>query len=89
MVVPESHPPWLVEVMAEVMAAIASCQSTLTEKIEDVQLDVGLLRQDMDKLRSRVMEMEQRVGPTEDDVMKQSAAIRTLQSKAKALKYRA
>lgn len=33
---PEPHPPWL----AEVMAAIVTCQSTFTAKIEAVQMDV-------------------------------------------------
>lgn len=34
----------------EVMAAIVSCQATLTSEIEAVQLDVSLIRQDQDKL---------------------------------------
>lgn len=42
----------------EVMAATASCQATLTSKIEAVQLDMSLIRQDQDKIRSRVTEVE-------------------------------
>lgn len=36
--------------LADVLAAIESCQATLTAKIEVVQLDVGLLPQYIDKL---------------------------------------
>lgn len=36
--------------LADVMVAIATCQATLTAKVEAVQLDVGLLRQDIYKL---------------------------------------
>lgn len=82
---PESRPPWL----AEVMTAIATCQSTPTAKIEAVQLDVSLMRQDLDRLRSRMMETEQRVGTAEDELLEHSTAIRSLQTKVKALEYRA
>lgn len=41
----------------EVMA-IAACQAALTGKIEAVQLDVGLVRQDLDKLHLRMSEVE-------------------------------
>lgn len=50
----DTRPPWL----AEVIAAIAACQTSLTAKIKAMQLDVCLLRQDLDKLRSRVAETE-------------------------------
>ena len=52
-------------------------------------MDVGLIRQDMDKLRSRVTETEQRIGLLEDDSMEQSASLRTLHTKVKALESRA
>lgn len=81
----DSRPLWL----ADVMVAIATFQSTLTAKIEAVQMDVGLILQDMDKLLSRVTETEQRIGQTEDDVPEQSAALCTFQTKVKALEYRA
>lgn len=45
------------------ISAIATCQTMLTEKIEVVQLDMGLIRQDTNKLRSQVSKTEQRVGP--------------------------
>lgn len=81
----DARPPWL----AEVMAAIATCQSTLTAMIEAVQMDVGLLRQDMNTLRTRVAETEQRVSNTEDTVAEHGAALRMIQTKIKALEYRA
>lgn len=37
----------------EVMAAIASCQAALTNKTEAVQLDIGLIRQYLDKVLTR------------------------------------
>lgn len=66
----------------EVMAAIATCQTALTNKIEAVQLDVSLIRQDFDKLRTRVSEAEQRVGLAEDTVREHTASIRTLQTRS-------
>lgn len=71
---------------ALLMSAIATCQATLTAKIEAVQL---VMRQDIDKLQSRVMETEQLVGLTEDTVTKHSSALRALQAKLKALEYKA
>lgn len=74
--------------MADVMAAIATCQAMLVAKIEAGQMDVGLLRQDMTKLHSRVRETEQQVSHMEDEVIENTAAIHTLQTKFKALEYR-
>lgn len=56
-----ASPPGIPEVMAAIttcQAAVATCQTALTSKIEAVQLDVGLLRQDIDKIRSRVTAAE-------------------------------
>lgn len=39
----------------EVMVAITSCKTALTAKIEAVQMDVGLIDQDLDKIRTRLM----------------------------------
>lgn len=72
----------------EVMAAIVSCQAALTNKIEAVQLDLGLIRQDLDKLCSRVSEAERRVGQTEDIATEHTASIHTLQTKVRALEYK-
>lgn len=72
----------------EVMAAISYCQSILTSKIEEVQMDVGLIRQDLDKIRTRVAETERRVGDVEYTVTDHAVSIRALQTKVRALEYR-
>lgn len=64
--------------------AIASCKATLTNEIEAVQLDVGLIRQDLDKLRSHISVVEQRVEQEEEH----TASIHTLQTKVWALEYK-
>lgn len=53
----------------------ASCQATLTSKIEAAQQDVGLRRQGMDKIWSRVSEAEQRVGQVEDTSLEHATAL--------------
>ena len=60
-----------------------------TTKIEEVQLDVSLIRQDFDKIRSRVTEAERRLGEAEDMIVDHDSSIRALQSKVRALEYRA
>lgn len=84
-------PPSLPEIMSAITScqtAITACQTALASKIEEVQVDVGLMRQDFDKIRSRVTEAEQRMGLVEDTVADHAASIRTLQTKVKALEYR-
>lgn len=71
--------------ISEVMAAITACQTALTSKLVAVQLDVGLLRQVLDKIRSTLTTVEVRVSNVEDTT---AVAIRTLQAKAKILEYR-
>ena len=51
---------------ARVLEAIATCQTILTTKIEEVKTDVLLIRQDMAKLRDRVTETETRISRAED-----------------------
>lgn len=53
---------------AKVLEAIALCQSTLTSRIEEVKIDISLIRQDIQKLWNRVTETERRVGHVEDDL---------------------
>lgn len=57
-------------------------------RIEAVQLEMGLMRQDIDKLRSLVSETEHRVSATEDKVSEHSFTLCTIQSKIKALEYK-
>lgn len=71
------------------MQAITNCQSTLTGKIEQMQLDISLIRRDMDTFRNRLSEAERRVGDAEDVLQDHTVSLRTLQTKIKALETRA
>lgn len=48
------------------MQAITSCKTTLTEKIDILQTDFGLMRRDMDRFQDRLGEAVRRVGDSED-----------------------
>lgn len=50
----------------KVLDALSTYQSTLTAKIEEVKVDISLIRQDMTKLRERVTETETRIRHAED-----------------------
>lgn len=45
---------------AKVLEAIFTCQSTLTCKVEEIKVDISLIRKDMSKLRDRFKETEAR-----------------------------
>lgn len=63
--------PGIPEVMVAIATcqmAIAFCRTALTTKIETVQLYMGLIRQDLDKVRSRLSMGEVQVGHIEDTV---------------------
>lgn len=47
--------------LKHVMAAIHTCQSTLTAQIESVKADLSFSKNDMQKLRGRVTTAEQRI----------------------------
>lgn len=53
---------------SKVLEAIATCQTMLTTKIEEVKVDISLMRQDMQKLRDRVGEAEHRISEVEDSL---------------------
>lgn len=53
-------------VLTKVPDAISLCQSTLTTKIEEVKINISLIRQDMNKLCDRVTEAETRISRAED-----------------------
>lgn len=82
--------------LAEVLAAIANCQASitsLTSKVDAVQLDVGLFRQDMDKVRSRLSSAEQRLVHAEDTVTDHTTTttttlLRSQQTKICDLEYK-
>lgn len=71
------------------MTAIIAGGLSDTSKIEVVQLDVGLLRQDLDKNHSRITVAERCVGDVEDTMTDHEASIWNLQTKVRALEYRA
>lgn len=77
------------EQFSALMQAITGCQTTLTAKIEQIQMEVGLVRRDMDKFRDRLSETERRIGDTEDTLREHGASLRTLQIKMKTVETRA
>lgn len=64
-----------------------SCQTTLTTKIDAVQLDIGLIQQDLNKMRVCLTAVEQRVGHLKDIVVEHSTSLHTLQTKMLAMEY--
>lgn len=58
--------PTLRQVTTQLLEAIKVSTTSLTGKIEEVKIDVGLLRQDLQTLRGRVREVEDRVSHVED-----------------------
>lgn len=71
------------------MQAITSCQTTLTSKIDSLQLEMCLMRKDYDKIRGRMDEAERRVGAAEDSVRDHSATHHSVQVRLKHLESRA
>lgn len=53
-----------------------------------MQLDVGLIRQDMDKICSRLTTAEQRLGHVEDTVESHGVDLRIPHTKIRALEYK-
>lgn len=54
---------------ARILEAITLCQTTLSSKIEKVEIDISLIHQDIHKLRERVTEMKCRIGHLEDEIL--------------------
>lgn len=71
------------------MQAITGCQSALTLKIDSLQLEMGLIRKGIDKIRHRVKEAERQVGNTEDMVRDHTATLHSVQVRLKHLESRA
>lgn len=71
------------------MQAVTTCQSTLTGKIESVQLDISLIRRDMDSFRARLAVAVRCVGDSEDTLRDHSASLCTLQTRVKLLENKA
>lgn len=52
-----------------VLEAIHACQTSLTTRIEEIKVDISLLRQDAQRTRERVTEVENRVSTLEDQAV--------------------
>lgn len=82
-------PPLGTDQFQALMQAISGCQITLTTKIEQMQMEMGLITRDMDKYRDRLSEVERRTSDTEDMVRDQGASLHMLQVPVKAMEARA
>lgn len=58
----------LEQVNAQLLHAITSCNMSLTGKMEEIKVDIGLRRQDKQKVREHVTETEHRISSLEDDL---------------------
>lgn len=67
------------------MQAITTCQTTLMGKINTMQLDISLIRRDMDGFHAQLSEEEQCVGDSEDTLQEHIASLRTMHTKMRAL----
>lgn len=63
---PSSSPDSRAADKSEILEAIATCQTSLTTRIEEVKVDISLLHRDMQQLRDRVWKSEHRLGHKED-----------------------
>lgn len=81
--------PTLRQVTTQLLEAIQSSTTSLTGKIEEVKIDVGLLRQDLQNLRGRVREVEDRVSTLEDTTAPIPAKVEVLEKAANSWVQRA
>lgn len=51
----------LEQVNAQLLTTIQSCNTTLTGKMEEIKVDIGLLRQDMQNIKDWMAETEHRI----------------------------
>lgn len=79
----------LAQLSTQLLAAIHSSTTALTGKIEEVRLDVGLLRHDMQNLRERVKETEERISQLEDGAIPVSKSVAELEKVANSWTQRA
>lgn len=75
--------------LTALMQAIDTCQTTLTGKIDTIQIEMGLICKDMDKFRTRLMEAEHCMGDAEDLLGNHSTSLHTLTTRVRALEYHA
>lgn len=77
------------QVTTQLLEAIQVSTTSLTGKIEEVKIDVGLLRQDLQNLRGRVREVEDRVSTLEDTTAPIPSKVMELEKAANAWVHRA
>lgn len=85
----EEPEPTLRQVSTQLLEAIQQCTTSLTGKIEEVKIDVGLLRHDLQNLRGRVREVEDRVSHLEDTTVPVTAKVSDLEKVAESWVQRA
>lgn len=74
---------------ADIMDVIRAWKDTLTVTFDVMATDIGLIRHDMDKFRSRVSEAEECISHLEDSTRSDSRELQTLQIEVKALQEKA
>lgn len=79
----------LKQLSTQLLAAIQISTTSLTGKIEEVRVDVGLLRHDLQNLRERVKETESRISQLEDAVAPIPDRLSTLEKAASSWSQRA
>lgn len=65
--------------LKQIMAAIQACQSTLTEHIDGLRVDLSFLKQDMQSVKERTTEAEQRISDLEDVVRPLEGSVQSAQ----------
>lgn len=89
----ESHPALETSAssseFADLMQAFIAYRTTLTDKMDHVYMELGLIRRDLDTFRGRMAEVEQWILWTEDVQRDHLADIHMLKAKVKHLTWMA
>lgn len=72
----------------QLMAVIVACQASLTGKIEEVRVDLGLLHHDVQQLRERVKHTEDGVSEIEDLTRPLTSRIQAIEASVKLWKQK-
>lgn len=70
----------------KVLAAIYACQASLTTQIEEVKVDISLIRQDAQRTRECLTEVKQRVSTLEDQGLPLFSMVREMESTISSLR---
>lgn len=63
------------------MAAIHSSNAVLTGKMDEIKMNLGLIRKDMQSIRDRIAEVENRISLLEDTVTHMPKRILTAENR--------